>query len=85
MCSIPYKLGSSTLVKKNMGSTSSYMVSIKRNKTLETYVLLIKTHGRVSAAKKDARAQVCYLRDRSSSRFQPLITQKVLRLFPPNL
>ena len=41
----------------------------------------IKTHGRVSAAKKDARAQVCYLRDRSSSRFQPIITQKLWRLF----
>ena len=38
----------------------------------------IKTHGRVSAAKKDARAQVCYLRDRSSSRFQPIITQKTM-------
>ena len=43
--------------------------------------MLIKTHGRVSAAKKDARAQVCYLRDRSSSRFQPIITQKLCRLF----
>ena len=42
---------------------------------------IIKTHGRVSAAKKDARAQVCYLRDRSSSRFQPIITQKLWRLF----
>ena len=41
----------------------------------------IKTHGSVSAAKKDARAQVCYLRDRSSSRFQPIITQKLWRLF----
>ena len=45
------------------------------------YSLIIKTHGRVSAAKKDARAQVCYLRDRSSSRFQPIITQKLWRLF----
>ena len=35
----------------------------------------------MSAAKKDARAQVCYLRDRSSSRFQPIITQKLWRLF----
>ena len=52
---------------------------------IKTYGRLIKTHGRVSAAKKDARAQVCYLRDRSSSRFQPLITQKMLCLFPPNL
>ena len=42
---------------------------------------IIKTHGSVSAAKKDARAQVCYLRDRSSSRFQPIITQKLWRLF----
>ena len=43
--------------------------------------MIIKTHGRVSAAKKDARAQVCYLRDRSISRFQPIITQKLWRLF----
>ena len=35
----------------------------------------------MSAAKKDARAQVCYLRDRSSSRFQTIITQKLWRLF----
>ena len=48
---------------------------------MNTYTSLIKTHGRVSAAKKDARAQVCYLRDRSSSRFQPIITQKLWRLF----
>ena len=44
----------------------------------------IKTHGSVSAAKKSqentkklkyARAHyLCYLRDRSSSRFQPIIT-----------
>ena len=44
-------------------------------------MLFIKTHGSVSAAKKDARAQVCYLRDRSSSRFQPIITQKLWCLF----
>ena len=56
-----------------------------RNKeyTFSSYTIsvYIKTHGRVSAAKKDARAQVCYLRDRSSSRFQPIITQKLWRLF----
>ena len=45
----------------------------------------IKSHGHVSEAKKNAQAHVRYLHDRSSSRFQPLITQKVLRLFPPNL
>ena len=28
---------------------------------------------------------VCYLRDRSSSRFQPIITQKLWHLFLPNL
>ena len=39
----------------------------------------------MSAAKKNMQAHVYYLRDRSSSRFQPLITQKVLHLFPPNL
>ena len=58
-----------------LGNSSSYPM-----KSLST---VIKTHGRVSAAKKDARAQVCYLRDRSSSQFQPLITQKVIRI--PNL
>ena len=52
---------------------------------LSSHCSAIKTHGRVLAAKKDARAQVCYLHDRLSSRFQPLITQKLLRLFPPNL
>ena len=31
MCRIPYKLGSSTLVKKNTGSTSSCVVSIIYN------------------------------------------------------
>ena len=56
---------------------------------------LIKTHGSVSAAKKTkntrnqekirAGTPVCYLRDRSSSRFQPIITQKLWRLFLPNL
>ena len=62
--------------------------------TLDLLFADIKTHGRVSAAKdaraqvcylspakKDARAQVCYLRDRSSSRFQPIITQTLWRLF----
>ena len=57
---------------------SKTMASISTN---FTYFNVIKTHGRVSAAKKDARAQVCYLRDRSSSRFQPIITQKLWRLF----
>ena len=32
-----------------------------------------------------AGTPVCYLRDRSSSRFQPIITQKLWRLFLPNL
>ena len=48
----------------------------------------IKTHGRVSAAKKQeirASTPVCYLCDRSSSRFQPIITQKLWHLFLPNL
>ena len=55
---------------------------------------IIKTHSRVSAAKKPRNMQnqekrggtpVCYLRDRSSSRFQPIITQKLWHLFLPNL
>ena len=46
-------------------------------------VAAVKIHDRVSAAKKDV--QVCYLHNRSSSRFQPLITQKLLHLFQPNL
>ena len=32
-----------------------------------------------------AGTPVCYLRDRSSSRFQPIITQKLWHLFLPNL
>ena len=42
----------------------------------------------MSAAKKPkicAGTPVCYLRDRSSSRFQPIITQKLWHLFLPNL
>ena len=48
----------------------------------------IKTHGHVSAAKKQeirAGTPVCYLHNRSSSRFQPIITQKLWHLFLPNL
>ena len=38
---------------------------------------VIKTQAYVSVAKKDERAQNCFiLRDQSSSQFQPLITQK---------
>ena len=49
----------------------------------------IKTHSRVSAAKKPrntcGHTPVCYLCDRSGSRFQPIITQKLWHLFLPNL
>ena len=46
-------------------------------------LLFIKTHGWVSAAKKQeirAGTPVCYLCDRSSSQFQPIITQKLWHL-----
>ena len=46
---------------------------------------IIKTHGHVSAAKKDTQAHQCYLHDWSSSRFQPIITQQLWHLFLPNL
>ena len=42
----------------------------------------------MSAAKKQeihAGTPVCYLRDQSSSQFQPIITQKLWHLFLPNL
>ena len=48
----------------------------------------IKTHGCVPATKKQetcAGTPVCYVRDWSSSRFQPIITQKLWHLFLPNL
>ena len=54
----------------------------------------IKTHGSVSAAKKPKIRKtkkntcgqpVCYLCDRSSSRSQPIVTQKLWYLFLPNL
>ena len=51
-------------------------------------MVLIKTHSRVSAAKKQeihAGTPVCYLRNRLISRFQPIITQTLWHLFLPNL
>ena len=50
----------------------------------------IKTHGSVLVAKKSrkrkrVRTPVCYLCDRSNSRFQPIITQKLRCLFLPIL
>ena len=39
----------------------------------------------VSDQERRAGTPVCYLRNRSSSRFQPIITQKLWHLFLPNL
>ena len=39
------------------------------------------TRSCVSGQERRASTSVCYLRDPSSSRFQPIITQKLWRLF----
>ena len=46
---------------------------------------MIKTHGHVSAAKKDTRHTVCYLQEAESSWFQPLVSLEPLNGVLSNL
>ena len=81
---------------KTHGSVSAAKKQ-KNTPNQEKYVRapVFKTHSSVSAAKKQkiretkkntcGRTPVCYLRDRSNGRFQPIITQKLWHLFLPNL